>query len=108
MSAIFPPGTSPLPGSTRPSRVDVARVGCFKRIAEMLKEPAARGYHVDYRGDGTDRCPGCGRSHFWVRTLSAECAFCGCAIPLPNPQATGAGLIRRRSGSHVMMEDVAA
>ena len=25
----LPPGTSPLPGSTRPSRVDVARVGCF-------------------------------------------------------------------------------
>lgn len=28
------------------------------------------------------RCPGCGRSHWWVRTMTAQCAFCETALPL--------------------------
>lgn len=45
-------------------------------------DPSKRGHHVAYRGDGHDRCPGCGRSHWYVGRLSAECAFCTTAIPL--------------------------
>mgnify|MGYP003575377666 CR=1 FL=1 len=55
-----------------------------------------RGYHVEYRGDGSDRCPGCGRAHFYLGRLTAECAFCGTAVPLPETPRGGAGLIWRR------------
>ena len=41
-----------------------------------------RGSQVEYRGDGTDRCPGCARGQFYVGRISAECAFCGAAVPL--------------------------
>lgn len=40
-----------------------------------------RGYRVTYRGAGT-QCPGCGRSHWLVGRLLAECGFCACAVPL--------------------------
>ena len=29
-----------------------------------------------------NHCPGCGRSHWYVGRLSAECGFCGTALPL--------------------------
>lgn len=53
--------------------------------------PAQRGYHVAYRGGGADVCPGCGRSHFHVGRVSAECAFCGTALPLVGAPNSGAG-----------------
>lgn len=48
-----------------------------------------RGNHAEYRGDGGDRCPGCGRSHFYVGRLSAECAFCTVALPLADARHVG-------------------
>lgn len=54
-----------------------------------------RGYHISYRGDGTDRCPGCGRQHFHIGRVLAECAFCGTAIPLPEATNLGACQIIR-------------
>lgn len=51
-----------------------------------------RGYHIAYRGPNTP-CPGCGRSHWHVGRVSAECAFCTAAIPLEETQ-TGAGVFR--------------
>lgn len=45
---------------------------------------ARRGYSVIYRQGETNRCPGCGRSHWWVGRLLAECAFCATAVPLEN------------------------
>lgn len=54
-----------------------------------------RGYHISYRGDGTDRCPGCGRQHFHIGRVSAECAFCSTAIPLPDVVNIGCGQIVR-------------
>ena len=56
----------------------------------------ARGYHVTYRGDGSDHCPGCGRRHFIVGRLTAECAFCGTVLPLPDPPRSGSSRIWRR------------
>lgn len=56
--------------------------------------PAARGYHVTYRADAPMPCPGCGRSHWHVGRLSAECAFCGTALPLEAPIVTGPGTFR--------------
>ncbi len=35
-----------------------------------------------YRPHETNPCPGCGQSHWMVGRLTAECAFCGTALPL--------------------------
>jgi ribosomal protein S27E len=43
---------------------------------------AERGYRVVYRSDRVNHCPGCGRSQWHVGRSTAECAFCGTAIPL--------------------------
>ena len=45
-------------------------------------DPAHRGYHVVYRENEVNHCPGCGRSHWYVGRVSAECGFCGTALPL--------------------------
>ena len=44
--------------------------------------PAARGYHAVYREQQVNHCPGCGRTHWFVGRLMAECAFCTTALPL--------------------------
>jgi hypothetical protein len=41
-----------------------------------------RGYHVVYHEHETNHCPGCGRSHWYVGRVMAECAFCATALPL--------------------------
>jgi hypothetical protein len=54
----------------------------------MLQAPlmsdtlALRGYHVVYREHETNHCPGCGRVHWHIGRITAECAFCGTALPL--------------------------
>lgn len=68
------------------------------RGGSLVPPAATRGYHVAYRGDGTDVCPGCGRSHFYVGRVSAECAFCGTAIPLPEAPNSGGGARHWRRG----------
>ena len=41
-----------------------------------------RGYHVVYREHEVNHCPGCGRTHWIIGRVSAECAFCTTALPL--------------------------
>ena len=48
-------------------------------------DPAGRGYHALYRLDELNRCPGCGRSHWYLGRSSAECGFCSTAVPLASP-----------------------
>jgi PilZ domain len=43
---------------------------------------AKRGHHIVYRANAANHCPGCGRSHWYIGRVSAECGFCGTAIPL--------------------------
>lgn len=43
---------------------------------------AQRGHHIVYRSNSDNHCPGCGRSHWYIGRVSAECGFCGTAIPL--------------------------
>lgn len=43
---------------------------------------AKRGHHIVYRANEANHCPGCGRSHWYVGRMSAECGFCGTAVPL--------------------------
>lgn len=45
-------------------------------------DPVLRGYHILYRANEQNHCPGCGRSHWIVGRATAECAFCGTALPL--------------------------
>jgi hypothetical protein len=44
--------------------------------------PNARGYHAVYHEGEVNHCPGCGRTHWLIGRLSAECAFCSAALPL--------------------------
>ena len=70
-------------------------------------DPARRGYHVSYREGEVNRCPGCGRSHWHIGRLSAECAFCGTALPLTESLGAGAGLFRSRGRSFAGLADAA-
>jgi hypothetical protein len=54
-------------------------------------DPQSRGYGFVYREDAVNRCPGCGRSHWHVGRVSAECAFCATALPLASATARGIG-----------------
>jgi hypothetical protein len=53
-------------------------------------DPAARGYAILYRQEMVNHCPGCGRTHWYVGRLSAECAFCATALPLAEAVMQGA------------------
>ena len=59
-------------------------------------DPSRRGYHVVYRENQVNHCPGCGRSHWYVGRLSAECGFCATALPLAETLTIGTGLFRQR------------
>jgi len=51
--------------------------------------PNARGYHAVYHGGEVNHCPGCGRTHWLIGRLSAECAFCSTALPLKDAANLG-------------------
>jgi hypothetical protein len=51
--------------------------------------PNARGYHAVYREDEINHCPGCGRTHWIIGRMSAECAFCSTALPLKEAYTQG-------------------
>lgn len=57
-------------------------------------DPSARGYHVVYRMDEVNHCPGCGRSNWYVGRLLAECGFCSTALPLADAGMVGVGTMR--------------
>ncbi len=57
---------------------------------------ALAGYRVAYRPHEANHCPGCGQSHWMIGRLTAECAFCGTALPLIASAGLGNGVIRRR------------
>jgi hypothetical protein len=44
--------------------------------------PSTRGYHAVYHDGEVNHCPGCGRTHWLIGRMSAECAFCSTALPL--------------------------
>jgi len=52
------------------------------RGGSLIPPVAQRGYHIFYRDDETNHCPGCGRTHWIIGRMSAECAFCSTAMPL--------------------------
>ncbi|HYJ30611.1 MAG TPA: hypothetical protein VEW25_09760 [Allosphingosinicella sp.] len=71
------------------------------RGGSLIPQPSQRGYHIVYRGDEANYCPGCGRTHWYIGRLMAECAFCATALPLENASLVAGGQIVRhvrRSG----------
>jgi len=50
--------------------------------ARTAFNPNARGYHAVYHDGEVNHCPGCGRTHWIIGRISAECAFCTTALPL--------------------------
>ena len=55
----------------------------FERAAASFAAGLAkRGHHIVYRANESNHCPGCGRSHWYIGRVSAECGFCGTAVPL--------------------------
>ena len=53
--------------------------------------PTSRGYCVVYRENEVNHCPGCGRTHWYVGRVSAECGFCSTALPLAEASSRGTG-----------------
>ena len=51
--------------------------------------PGQRSFVILYRPAETNRCPGCGGSHWWVGRTSAECHHCQVALPLMSPLTPG-------------------
>lgn len=49
-----------------------------------------RGYSVSYHPGEVNHCPGCGRQHWIVGRMVAECAFCGTALSLMHVHGYGA------------------
>ena len=49
---------------------------------DALSQLTGRGYHAVYREHEVNPCPGCGRTHWIIGRVSAECAFCATALPL--------------------------
>jgi hypothetical protein len=54
----------------------------FNRAEEGAPAWLNPGYHLLYHDDGVNHCPGCGKQHWLVGRLMAECAFCETALPL--------------------------
>lgn len=54
----------------------------FERAKAFPGSLALRGHHIVYRANSSNHCPGCGRSQWYVGRVSAECGFCGTAVPL--------------------------
>jgi hypothetical protein len=53
-----------------------------------------RGYHMLYRWDQVNHCPGCSHAHWYIGRQTAECGFCGTALPLAD------SAVQSGSGGH--------
>jgi len=66
---------------------------------------AQRGHHVVYRANEANHCPGCGRSQWYIGRISAECSFCGTAVPLAEARHDDSGVSGIRSKFHPVASD---
>jgi hypothetical protein len=70
--------------------------------------PAMRGYTILYREDEVNHCPGCGRTHWYIGRLSAECGFCATAIPLAEARVQPASFGHSRNWKPFQPSELAA
>jgi hypothetical protein len=54
------------------------------------KQHAIVGYPFAYQAGAANFCPRCGGSQWYIGRITAECAYCGTALPL-DPAETEAG-----------------
>jgi hypothetical protein len=69
----------------------------------MRHDPSGRGYHAVYREHEVNHCPGCGRTHWIIGRMSAECAFCATALPLAEASmrsGSSPAIIQHRNRDH--------
>ncbi len=70
------------------------------RLIGHFVRPEQRGYAVGvYREGQRNDCPGCGRCHWTIGRVTAECAFCSTAMPL-EIAASGSTVIQHRNMTH--------
>jgi hypothetical protein len=69
--------------------------------------PAQRGYCVVYRENQVNHCPGCGRTHWYIGRVSAECGFCATALPLAEATSRGNGTVNRGVQRPIFLTDAA-
>jgi hypothetical protein len=75
----------------------IARLPTVNALSSILPsrsfqlDVSARGYQVLFRSDETNRCPGCGHSQWMIGRITAECSFCGTALPLAEAEWSGMG-----------------
>lgn len=65
------------------------------RGGSLVPPAALRGYHIFYRDGEANHCPGCGRTHWYIGRVMAECAFCATALPLVGAALVGGSQIVR-------------
>ena len=66
-----------------PGVLEVPEVLFYERAtASFAATLSQRGHHIVYRANAANHCPGCGRSNWFIGRISAECGFCGTAVPL--------------------------
>jgi hypothetical protein len=58
-------------------------------MSEAIAYQRGVGGAATYRKGETNYCPGCGRTHWYVRGSTAECAFCTTALPLQHAKIGG-------------------
>ena len=73
--------------------------------------PAIRGYQPVYHSNEVNRCPGCGRTHWLIGRLLAECAFCALrcrcrTAELPAKACSGFIAHRARTNSPPEVQDL--
>ena len=81
-----------------------ARGGC------IIPRASERGYHIVYREQEVNHCPGCGHTHWYIGRTMAECAFCTTALPLESaPLVAGGHIVRTiRRGPQISSEQAFA
>jgi hypothetical protein len=65
----------------------------------MRHDPAGRGLHAVYREHEVNHCPGCGRTHWIIGRVTAECAFCSTALSLAVGATQGGPAIKHRNAA---------
>jgi len=80
----------------------MSEVLVYERAAPSFAATLAkRGHHIVYRANEANHCPGCGRSHWYIGRISAECGFCGTAVPLAEASRHEAPRAAKRSPKSV-------
>ena len=70
----------------------------YERASASFAEAISkRGHHIVYRANEANHCPGCGRSQWYVGRVSAECGFCGTAVPLAETSRQETQHVERRN-----------